>query len=173
MTPFGKLLKSLIADHFGTQLAFSNHVGEKNPWIYQIIHGDRTPALDRVERWGRELKQNGRELELFRHLAAIAHIPDREAQDKLAAILFRFKEVDRGASLRAEIAANRKAAEESRRGLIADVLAKLLASDLSPVSSTVDAGSTDAAATGSELKRVNGFCARLRSASFTPPSNMR
>jgi hypothetical protein len=79
---FGKLLKTLIYQHFRSARAFVREVGGFSSEdvgvsrVSQVIKGKLPPPFERLDAWEKVLKVEGKERRHFRDLAAIACLPD-------------------------------------------------------------------------------------------------
>jgi hypothetical protein len=77
VSTFGAILWREILDHDMSQSLFAKEVGHPVSFVNLIIHGHRTPPLERIEQWADLLKLSGQPRDRFLAMAAIAHLPDK------------------------------------------------------------------------------------------------
>jgi transcriptional regulator with XRE-family HTH domain len=75
MTTFGALLETLLARRQFSTRSFARAVKSSKSSISGIVNGDRTPPLDRLDKWCEMLGLRGAERQQFLDLAALAHLP--------------------------------------------------------------------------------------------------
>jgi transcriptional regulator with XRE-family HTH domain len=81
MLSFGALLASLLDRREFSTRSFARAVKSSKSSISGITNGERTPPLDRLEKWCDVLALRGAERQHFLDLAALAHLP-QEAQPR-------------------------------------------------------------------------------------------
>jgi transcriptional regulator with XRE-family HTH domain len=84
MTTFGALLETLLARRQFSTRSFARAVKSSKSSISGITNGERTPPLDRLEKWCDALGLRGQERQQFLDLAALAHLP-QEARPRFFA----------------------------------------------------------------------------------------
>ena len=84
MQSFGTMLGSLLTRRDFSTRSFARAVKSSKSSISGITNNERTPPLDRLERWADVLALRGAERQLFIDLGALAHLP-QEAQPRFLA----------------------------------------------------------------------------------------
>jgi transcriptional regulator with XRE-family HTH domain len=107
MQSFGSLLNSLLERRAYSTRAFARAVKSSKSSISGITNGERTPPLDRLEKWCDVLGLRGAERQLFLDLAALAHLP-HDAQPRFLAWYEEYQELK---AAHAELIQSRRIAE--------------------------------------------------------------
>jgi transcriptional regulator with XRE-family HTH domain len=92
MLSFGALLESLLERRAFSTRSFARAVKSSKSSVSGITNGERTPPLDRLEKWCDVLGLRGTERQHFLDLAALAHLP-REAQPRFLAWYEEYQEL--------------------------------------------------------------------------------
>jgi transcriptional regulator with XRE-family HTH domain len=107
MLSFGTLLDTLLERRAFSTRSFARAVKSSKSSISGITTGDRTPPLDRLEKWCDVLGLRGAERQHFLDLAALAHLPV-EAQPRFLAWYEEYQELK---AAHAELIQSRRVAE--------------------------------------------------------------
>jgi transcriptional regulator with XRE-family HTH domain len=107
MLSFGSMLASLLERRAFSTRSFARAVKSSKSSISGITNGERTPPLDRLEKWCDVLGLRGADRQLFLDLAALAHLP-HEAQPRFLAWFEEYQELK---AAHAELIQSRRIAE--------------------------------------------------------------
>jgi transcriptional regulator with XRE-family HTH domain len=107
MLSFGALLETLLERREFSTRSFARAVKSSKSSISGITNGERTPPLDRLDKWCDVLGLRGAERQQFLDLAALAHLP-REAQPRFVLWYEEYQELR---AAHAEYLQNRRVSE--------------------------------------------------------------
>ncbi len=107
MLSFGSLLESFLERREFSTRSVARAVKSSKSSISGITNGDRTPPLDRLDKWCDVLGLRGAERQLFLDLAALAHLP----HDALPRFLAWYEEYQELKAAHAELIQSRRVAE--------------------------------------------------------------
>lgn len=83
MATFSEVFERALDKAGFKQLGFARKVGTSQGFVSEILRGNRTPPLDRIEKWAEALGLKSEErVEFIRH-AHLAHCPDTIRDDYL------------------------------------------------------------------------------------------
>ena len=90
---FGSLLGDLITDAGMNRADFAHRAHVSASFVSNVIHDDRSPPPDALERWADLLALRGRKREHFLDMAMLRHLP-AEVRPRWIALLHRLEAVE-------------------------------------------------------------------------------